>query len=54
MTVEQLRKCILGAVIATALLASSCTSAAVSATQYPDVDPGPDVDIIGDAASMSR
>jgi hypothetical protein len=51
---EQLRKWTLAAVVTAALLATSCTSAAVGMSQYPDVDPGPDVDIIGDAVSISR
>jgi hypothetical protein len=40
--------------IAGVMFAASCSSAAVGSALYPDVDPGPDVDYIGEAVSMTR
>jgi hypothetical protein len=41
-------------IIAAAILASSCSRSALPIMPYPDVDPGPDVDYIGEAVSISR
>jgi hypothetical protein len=54
MTVEQVRKLILAAALAVALLATSCTSSSIGLPQYPDVDPTTDVDYIGEAVSISK